>query len=272
MSTENRVDQTFPVSASPRLYLSNVRGIVTVQSHAQDTIEVTAIKHVDGRRHPERTEIQMHQDGNHVAVKTHYQREGADLFSRWNGDEVCAVDYIVSVPTHVDVDLHQVSGTLHVSGVTGRVKINAVQGAVKLEEINGHTHLQAVNAAVDGRNWRGQAKISTVSGPVYIGAAQLSHIKANTVSADLLFETDIDAGGRYDLHSVSGDVTLLLPPECGLDSSGATISGNLICDLPHRFSRSSRAGWQAVINGGGPLVRFSSISGDLELLAQRPAA
>jgi hypothetical protein len=106
---------------------------------------------------------------------------------------------------------------------------------------------------------------------VQIADAQLSRIRANTVSGDLSFETTLDQDGRYSFSSVSGDVTLYLPSERGVISRGTTISGHLVCDLPHEFLRRSRGGWRATINGGGPAVRFNSISGDLELLANRPA-
>jgi hypothetical protein len=73
--------------------------------------------------------------------------------------------------------------------------------------------------------------------------------------------------GRYDFNSVSGDVTLYLPPERGVESRGTSFSGKLWSDLPHEYSRRGRGSWRATINGGGPAVRFHSISGDLEVLA-----
>lgn len=73
--------------------------------------------------------------------------------------------------------------------------------------------------------------------------------------------------GRYDFHSVSGDVTLYLPSEEGVESHGTTISGHLVCDLPHEFTRRTRSGWRATVNGGGAQVRFKSVSGDLEVLS-----
>jgi hypothetical protein len=79
----------------------------------------------------------------------------------------------------------------------------------------------------------------------------------------------VDDSGQYAFHSVSGDVTFLLRSEQGVESRGSTVSGHLLCDLPHEFTRRTRGGWRATINGGGPPVRFKSISGDLEVLAVR---
>jgi DUF4097 and DUF4098 domain-containing protein YvlB len=109
--------------------------------------------------------------------------------------------------------------------------------------------------------------VKTISGSVQIAGADLSHVKINTVSGDLSLETAVDENGRYEFHSVSGDVTLYLPAENGVETRGSTISGRLICDLPHQVTRRSLGKWRATINGGGPFVRFQSVSGDLEVLA-----
>jgi DUF4097 and DUF4098 domain-containing protein YvlB len=153
--------------------------------------------------------------------------------------------------------------------VTGRADVSAVQGAVELQEIAGRTQVKAVSASVEGAGWSGRATVDTVSGAVQIAGAQLTRVKANTVSGNVAVETTIDEEGRYDFNSVSGDVTLYLPGGRGVESRGTTISGQLVCDLPVEFSRRGRGGWWATINGGGPAVRFNSVSGDLEVLAAR---
>jgi hypothetical protein len=210
----------------------------------------------------------MRQEGERVVVKTRYQDKGRGLIRR-KGAGVCAVDYQVRVPTNCDVAIAQVAGTVHVRGVTGRMKVNAVQGAVELREIAGHTKVRAVSANVEGAGWSGRATVDTVSGGVQIAGGQLSRVKASTVSGGVAVETTIDEKGRYDFNSVSGDVTFFVPVERGVESRGTTISGHLVCDLPHEFSRRGRGGWRATINGGGPAVRFNSVSGDLEVLAAK---
>jgi hypothetical protein len=266
MKTEERIEKTFAVGEAPRLSVSNVRGSITVLSEERDDIQVTAVKHLDGRGDPERTEVQMYQEGDRVVVKTRYRNEN-NWLNKLRGDRICAVDYTVQIPAHCDVGVSQVKGTIHVSGVTGQVKVNAVEGAVELHEIAGRTRVHAVSATVDGDGWRGRDQVDTVSGPVQIADAQLSRFKTNTVSGDLSLETTVDDDGLYDFHSVSGDVTFYLPPERGVESHGTTLSGQLFCDLPHEFARRGRGGWRATINGGGPPVHFNSVSGDLEVLA-----
>jgi hypothetical protein len=270
MMTEEQVERTFVVGETPRLSVANVRGSITVQGEERADIQVTAVKRRDDRGDPDRTEVQMYQEGERVVVKTRHRDEDS-LLGRLRGAHACAVDYTVRVPTHCATMVSQVNGTIHVSGLTDQVKVNAVQGTVKLREIAGRTRVHTVSAMVEGEGWRGRAQVDTVSGPVQVSAAQLSRFTGNTVSGDLSLETAVDDQGRYDFHSVSGDVTFYLPPQRGLDSRGTTISGRLRCELPHEFTHRGRGGWRATINGGGPPLRFNSVSGDLEVLAVEAA-
>jgi hypothetical protein len=267
MTTDaERFEETFAVGQPAQLTVANIVGSITVESDERDDIHIAAVKRLEGCHEPERTEIELNQEGDHVVARTLFRGE-----NRWRGlgrqTQACAVDYAIRVPTHCDVEIHQVSGTVRANGVNDHITVNAVEGAVELCEIAGRAQIKAVSATVNGNNWRGQARVDTVSGAVKVGRAELSRVKANTISGDLSFETSVAENGRYDFHSVSGDVTLCLHPEEGVDSQGTTISGHLVCDLPHEFTRRTRGSWRAKVNGGGPPVRFTSVSGDLELLS-----
>jgi hypothetical protein len=264
---EERIEQTFAVGQDCQLTVSNVTGSITVQADERDDVHVMAVKRMDGHGDPDHTEIQIYQEGNHIIARTRCQNENG-LLAGLRGKKPCAVDYSVHMPTHCDIDVNQITGTVQVSGVSGQVAVNVVDGGVDLREIVGRTRVKAVSAAVDGSCWSGRATVNTVSGPINIIDANLSRVKANTVSGAVSIDTSIDDTGQYIFHSVSGDVSLLLPPEQGVESRGSTISGHLLCDLPHELTRRGRGGWRATINGGGPLVRFNSVSGDLGFTAK----
>jgi hypothetical protein len=267
---EERIEQTFAVGESPRLQVSNVRGSISVQGEERDDVQVVAVKRLDCEA-PEHTQVQMYQEGNRVVAKTRYRDKDTWLDRLCGGIQVCPVDYTVRVPLKCLVGVNQIKGLIHVSDVEGEVKVNAVQGEVKLHEIVGRTQVHAVGAEVQGQGWSGRAEVDTVSGAVQITAAQLSRFKGNTVSGDVSLKTTLDDAGRYDFNSVSGDVAFYLPSEQGVESRGSTLSGKLWSDLPHEYTRRRRGSWRATINGGGPPLRFHSVSGDLEVLAAKAA-
>jgi DUF4097 and DUF4098 domain-containing protein YvlB len=264
MTTEERIEKAFNVGEHPRLSVSNIRGSIKVQTGSEDTIQITAAKHVDAGRDPAHTVVEIFQDEDQVVARTRHHKQDRGL-KRLEGNKVCQVDYVVVVPTACDVDINQVSGAIHVNGISGQVAVNAVEGDVEVSNITGQANISAVSAAVEGSYWNGRATVNTVSGSVQIADAQLSRVKARTVSGDLSLDTTVDESGRYDFHSVSGDVTLYLPSERGVESRGTTISGRLVCQLPHELTQRVRGGWRATVNGGGPPVRFHSVSGDLVL-------
>jgi DUF4097 and DUF4098 domain-containing protein YvlB len=266
MSTEERIERTFDVGEEPRLFLSNVSGYVTVAGEERDDIQITAVKHTQGCRYPERTEIAMRQDGDQVIVKTR-DREKDDVLALLGKVKLCRVDYTVAVPTNCSVRVRQVAGAVQITGVDQGASVNAVDGVVKLHQVAGRTDVRTVSAGVEGSGWTGRAEIDTVSGPVRVEEADLSDLSSTTVSGDMLLNLSLHQGGHYRLKSVSGDISVRLPEEQGLVSRGSSLSGRFRCALPCQVRRKGFGRWRAVVNGGGPAVRFSSISGDLSLEA-----
>jgi DUF4097 and DUF4098 domain-containing protein YvlB len=157
---------------------------------------------------------------------------------------------------------------VEVSGVTGGASVDVVDGMVKMEEVSDRATIKAVSARVEGRRWTGRASVETVSGSVCLTSSQLSALKANTVSGDFSIETSLDSAGRYSIKSVSGDATVYLPEGQGVESEGKTMSGGFRCDIPHSVRLRGRGRWRVTVNGGGPWLRFNSVSGDLRLTQQ----
>jgi hypothetical protein len=80
-----------------------------------------------------------------------------------------------------------------------------------------------------------------------------------------MLETSLGEG-PYKFRTMSGDLKLVLPPETGCTIGFNSISGRLKTSLPTTRSRWQRHNWQAELQGGGPKVRFSSVSGDFSVM------
>ena len=158
-----------------------------------------------------------------------------------------------------------VEGMVEVIGVAGDASVNVVDGAVKMDGVAGRARVKSVGAHIEGDGWEGQASVETVSGSVRLASSQLSALEAKTVSGDFSLETSLDSAGRYSIKSVSGDAVVYLPEGQGVESQGKTISGAFRCDIPHTVRLRGRRRWRVTVNGGGPWLRFNSVSGDLSL-------
>ena len=85
------------------------------------------------------------------------------------------------------------------------------------------------------------------------------------MSGDLLLETPLGEG-PYRFKTMSGDVRLVLPPETGCSIGFSSMSGRLKTSLPVVRSQRQRRHWHAELQGGGPEVRFNSMSGSLSVM------
>lgn len=72
--------------------------------------------------------------------------------------------------------------------------------------------------------------------------------------------------GPYRFKTVSGNVRLILPPETGCTVGFRSMSGRLKTSLPTTRSRRQIGQSYAELQGGGPEVHFSSMSGNLSVV------
>jgi hypothetical protein len=158
-------------------------------------------------------------------------------------------DVSVQVPHQCDLTLRLVSGDCTLEGTIGQVFIQTMSGDVK------------------ARNLQGDVNVRTVSGDISLLGSHLAHVEIGTVSGDSTIESPLDAGGAYHVHSVSGDVRLLIPENQPCTVKHHSLSGEFKCKLPFE---SRRQGWgklEAVINGGGVAYTVDTTSGDVTVAA-----
>jgi hypothetical protein len=165
----------------------------------------------------------------------------------------------IAVPENIDVEAGTVSGDGMVSGVTGHTRLNTVSGSVMADSTSGELHINTVSGEVAARNHTGILTAKSVSGEV-TASGHLSNIRANTVSGDMSFDL-LGFTKDFGANSVSGDLTIRLPRDVGVDIVAKSASGAVVIG-DQRY---------AVVNGkvetiAGPdgqlmLVRTNSISG-----------
>ena len=134
----------------------------------------------------------------------------------------------IAVPEGVEVEAGTVSGDGLVSGISGHTRLNTVSGSVMADGTKGDLQVNTVSGEVIARNHHGVLTAKSVSGEV-TASGKFSHIRANTVSGDLSF----DLWGHtqdFGANSVSGDLTIRLPHDVGVDIVAKSASGTLVID------------------------------------------
>ncbi len=254
------IEREFAVVVPARLTVTNIRGAVDVQPGDDGVVTITAVKHLD-TGDPDRTMIKIRQAGDgSVTVETRF-RNGNSRGRR----RPCKVDYTVRLPRACVLGVRCVSSSTLLQGLEGEFDLETVSGPVSLEDISGEIKVTSVSGDIIGERLSGPMKIESVSGEVRLTESHLSAITGSSVSGDLVLQTVLGAG-PYGFETVSGDVRLALPPGAGCTVEMKSLSGRLKTSLP--VTRSQRRRWKlhADLQGGGPKVRFSSVSGNLSVM------
>ena len=258
--------QTIDVDGVSSLKLGIVRGRFDVVTHdeAVARIEVSevsgdplAISLVNGR-----LEIRHQLHGPQGWFK--------NLMGTVNNSSSNSVVVSIALPAGVEVEAGTVSGDGMVSGLSGHTRLNTVSGSVLADGTSGNLSVNTVSGEVIARSHQGVFTARSVSGEV-TASGDLSHVRANTVSGDLGFDLH---GFTQDFgsNSVSGDVTIRLPHDVGVDIIAKTASGTVVID-DQKYSQPGGA----VETIAGPdaqlmLVRTNSVSGKTSVFHGQPTA
>ncbi|KRE50395.1 hypothetical protein ASG92_08900 [Arthrobacter sp. Soil736] len=247
--------QTIDVDGVSSLKLGIVRGRFDIVTHDEDVarIEVSevhgdplAVTVADGR-----LEVRHQLHGPQGWFK--------NLMGSVNNNSNNSVVISIGVPAGVEVEAGTVSGDGLVSGISGHTKLNTVSGSVMSDGTSGDLHVNTVSGEVIARNHRGVLTAKSVSGEV-TASGLFSNIRANTVSGDMSFDLQ---GFTHDFgaNSVSGDLTIRLPRDVGVDIVAKSASGAVVIDDQKYLLPGGKVQTIAGPDAKLMLVRTNSVSG-----------
>jgi DUF4097 and DUF4098 domain-containing protein YvlB len=97
-------------------------------------------------------------------------------------------------------------------------------------------------------------------------------VRAKTTSGEVVYDGTIDAAGRYELTSHSGDVKLRVPRDASAQLTVSTWNGSIDSDFPitlkpgeHGISVSRSKRYVFEIGGGGARISAETFSGDITI-------
>jgi DUF4097 and DUF4098 domain-containing protein YvlB len=228
-----------------RVSISNIAGDITVTGGSGDDVSIEATKRTRGDK-GELAQVQINVDehAGRVDVRTEYTR---------NDNNHVSVDYIVTVPASAAVEMHSVSGGLHITGVQGVARLETVSGEVSASSTPRIEVAKSVSGDVElsGTSSDGDLSASSVSGNVHIKGVKARSIRLGAISGDVgvsdaacervdmkslsgtvEYAGTLTKGGRYDLTSHSGVVRMILAGALGFELDASTFSGSINSQLP----------------------------------------
>lgn len=172
----------------------------------------------------------------------------------------------LSVPATTSIVASTVSADALINGVRARVKANTVTGSLTLDDIVGDVDANTVSGEIECHSLQGDFRGNSISGAVTVQASRLREVKLNTVSGDITLDLS-DGRAQIQSISVTGDVTVRVPPGGGYDVAARTASGQVVID-GHSISGEGplQRGGQLSEGDKALVIKSSSVSGNVVVL------
>ena len=263
------IDTTVAFSRGGVVDLSLVSGEIRVVGWTRSEVKVVA--------RSERGGLRFEASPSRVAL---------DVERRGHGRNSEAT-FELSVPEGTRVLMRSTSGDLAARGVKGEVEARSVSGGVEIEDagrisvatvsgdvravrLAGEARARSVSGEVALRDVAGDVDAESVSGDVELRGTRARVARVETVSGDVTYDGAVDPAGRYDFHSHSGTLRLMLPAATNASLSVRTFSGEIDSAFPltvRPASVSEGAGRQRemefTIGSGGPRISAQTFSGEI---------
>lgn len=174
----------------------------------------------------------------------------------------------LALPPDALVDLHVVSGAVVASNFHERLAVHGVSGDITLAGVHGSAEVQTMSGAITAEQVTGDIKVMAVSGAITVIAGAGGRIDLNTVSGALTLDLEDPIPTDVNLRCVSGALTIRLPhrPDVTVDLS--TAHGRVATS----FDGLSTRGWQqsrqlaGQLGAGTARLRGNTVSGAVTLL------
>ncbi len=260
-------ERTLSVSSQPDLYVSTGSGNIHVFPGGGNQIKVVGHVHSGWNGWGSNTGDLEDRIRRIVANPPITQRENSvhvgDTDDRALYNHI-QIDYEVTVPREVALNLHSGSGDVEVDNVGRFLAASSGSGSVRAHQLHGPANLHSGSGDIELEETApADVKAETGSGSIRVHGFSGS-FNARTGSGDI--EGDGHLSSMSTLHSGSGSVRLHLAPESHFQLDASTGSGDIRLHMPgSQDSDSSRHELRSAVNGGGPPLNIHTGSGDIEV-------
>lgn len=267
LSMVQQTDTTFAVGTAERLDVETLGGSVEVGVWDRDEVRVQA-------EHSNRTFIEIDRDGREIQIESEARRGPANI-----------VDYVITVPRGLALDIESNYGDVTVRGADGAVSIETVRGDVtvvggrgmiEIDLTMGSIYVEGADGTIDIESSAADIHVVRSSGEIYAESA------GGTIVLEDVTPVAVDVGstggrvhyagslapnGSYFFGSHGGSVTIVVPEGTGASFNVATVYGTITSNLRGE-TEALRGGerHEFEIGGGGAIVEAETYGGRIRLL------
>ena len=260
-AAEGTFDKTLNVSGTANLNVSTGSGYIHITPGPAGSI------HIVGHVHSSMGWLSGSSDENvrRVTDNPPIVQNGNDIeVGQHTHFENVSIDYVITAPRGTNVEANSGSGDLNISNLGGPLKAGTGSGTIEANDLTGNVTLSAgsgdIRAMMNGANY---VKAETGSGTIRLQGVT-GGLYAETGSGDI--DVSGQPGSGWKLETGSGSVTLNTGGNAHFTLDASTGSGDVRSDPPISTHGSlERHHVTGDVNGGGPIVRVETGSGDVRI-------
>lgn len=259
-------DTTFKVRNGARLHVNNFGGEIAVTGWGKNAVRIEA-------EHSPRIQVRVDETSANLDVSAVSRRgiPGRVDFKIsvpvWMPLELSGVYTDISVEgTKNDVAAETVKGDVRLKGGEGYIKLSSVQGEVVVEGARGRLELTSVNEGVTVTDVEGELTAEAVNGDVSLAGVRSRMIEVATVNGDVHFIGGVMDDGRYRFSSHTGDIDVQVPESSSATVSVSTFNGEFESDFPILLSESRKGKrFSFALGNGNARVDLETFQGTIRL-------
>ena len=155
------------------------------------------------------------------------------------------------------------SGDVQLGDIAGAMKVETTSGDIRVGDVGGGVVVQAYSGDVQLGDIAGAVEVETTSGSIILRGGQ-SKVDMETYGGYILAEMTKQSRHQWTLETSGGEIVTRLFSRVTLDVDAQSSSGRVSSDFPVQGSKSKNS-LKGTINGGGPLLKLRTSSGDIRL-------
>jgi hypothetical protein len=266
-AAESTFDRTLNVSSSPTVMVATGSGYIHLRPGSDSQVHIIGHvrgnkgwmsggdSNIDARVHEIAANPPISQSGSQVSVG---DRHSNDLYRN------ISIDYDITLPRTSMLTASSGSGDIDIEQVGTSLKADSGSGSVRARGINGPANLQTGSGDIElQQTGPGDVRAQTGSGSVRLDGIS-GALHAGTGSGD------IEVSGKpttdWKLGTGSGSIRLNVGRSTAFTVNASTGSGGIHIEQPISMQGDlNRHHISASINGGGPIVKADTGSGDIHI-------
>ena len=249
VTQEQEIEESLPSDGVSIVVVKAVSGSVTVSSWERAEVLVKAHKRVKAdsdekaQEYADKIKVEVQRIEDRIEIET----QQSLLPSLLSGADV-SVDYDISVPEDINLDIENTDGSIYVTGNRGSEKISTIDGNIELKDIAG---------SVSAR---------TIDGDIHVEALFDAESSFGTTNGSIDICIGDDFSVPISAHTISGDINITIPAGFSANIEASALTGQVSCDFPVDGTAKERS-MRGSIFGGGPLLKLTAIDGKIAIRA-----